>query len=119
MKNRFMAISVFCMAVIMVLSACTNSTSIPRSDVTVTLNGSASTVSRRAMSSRTLLPEEMPTISTYTISIAQVNGEGVIPDTNKEFSFNDGNLTEFLLKQTKLSTLCPLQVIKLRVIIQL
>lgn len=104
MKKSFMALSVFCMAVIIVLSACTNSTSIPRSDVTVTLNGSASTVSRKAMSSRTLLPEEMPTISTYTISIAQVNGEGVIPDTNKEFSFNDGNLTEFLLKDVPLGT---------------
>ena len=92
-----------CIVALMILSACTNSSSVPRSNVTVTLNG-AETISARGISSRTLLPEEMPEISTYTISIAQINGEGIISDSNMEFSFDDGSLTEFTLTNVPLGT---------------
>ena len=90
---------------LMILSACTNSTSIPRSDVTVTLNGASSdTPMTKVLASRTLLPEEMPEISTYTISIAQVSGNGVVPESDIEYSFDDGSLTKFTLPNVPLGT---------------
>lgn len=90
---------------LMILSACTNSTSIPRSDVTVTLNGASSdTPMTKVLASRTLLPEEMPEISTYTISIAQVSGKGVVPESDIEYSFDDGSLTKFTLPNVPLGT---------------
>ena len=108
MKNRFMAILVFCMAVIMVLSACTNSPGVPTADAVITINGgSPEKAARSAVQPRTMLPENLPEISAYDISLSEVKSEaeGTVYSAGTPTRFTTSELeTAITFKNLKLGT---------------
>lgn len=108
MKKRFMAISVFCMAVIMVLSACTNSPGVPTADAVITINGGSPEIAARsAIQPRTMLPENLPEISAYDISLSEVKSEaeGTVYSAGTPTRFTTSELeTAITFKNVKLGT---------------
>ena len=108
MKKRFMAISVFCMTVIMVLSACTNSPGVPTADAVITINGgSPEKAARSAVQPRTMLPDNLPEISAYDISLSEVKSEaeGTVYSAGTPTRFTTSELeTAITFKNVKLGT---------------
>ena len=70
--------SVLCLIILMVMASCANTTPVPTGDVTVTLSNREEQAATRAAekTSRTMLPSELPEISTYTVTLKEVTRQG-------------------------------------------
>lgn len=70
--------SVLCLIILMVMASCANTTPVPTGDVTVTLSNREEKAATRAAgkTSRTMLPSELPEISTYTVTLKEVTRQG-------------------------------------------
>ena len=70
--------SVLCLIILMVMASCANTTPVPTGDVTVTLSNHEEKAATRAAgkTSRTMLPSELPEISTYTVTLKEVTRQG-------------------------------------------
>ena len=102
------SLSAILLIVLAILSSCTNSTSVPRADAKIEINGGSDAAVSKSYVSRTLLPEDLPDISAYDISITEINdvtGE-TIPNgfsETKRYESSEKNFT-FTFNNIKLGT---------------
>ena len=101
--------SVLCLIILMVMASCANTTPVPTGDVTVTLSNREEKAATRAAgkTSRTMLPSELPEISTYTVTLKEVTRQGnewVLTDDQPIPDNFPGNDYEFKFENVKLGT---------------
>lgn len=101
--------SVLCLIILMVMASCANTTPVPTGDVTVTLSNHEEKAATRAAgkTSRTMLPSELPEISTYTVTLKEVTRQGnewVLTDDQPIPDNFPGNDYEFKFENVKLGT---------------
>lgn len=101
--------SVLCLIILMVMASCANTTPVPTGDVTVTLSNREEKAATRAAgkTSRTMLPSELPEISTYTVTLKEVTRQGnewVLTDDQPIPDNFPGKDYEFKFENVKLGT---------------
>ena len=101
--------SIACLIILTILASCANSAPVPTADVVVTLNNPESEIASRTagMSGRTMLPSELPEISTYTVILKEVEGSGddyILTDSQPVSNNYPGSSEQFEFDNIRLGT---------------
>ena len=92
--------------VLTILSSCSDSAAAPKASVTVTLNTGESSDSSSAAASRTLLPSEIPGITTYSITLSEVdkNDGTIVSDGYSQNGKFSSDTTTFTFPSVRIGT---------------